>query len=212
MPGRLADDTDRRPRSVIGSADSDTSSASSPEPTNDAQIRSLNSVDALDGGERLTCAPMNESEFNVTPLPTAVAELAMRSAQDGRADHSIVVASSPRSAPCRHCLRWADVGERMLLFPFAAIPPGRPYSESGPIFVHADGCQRYAAVHEYPDEFRAGRVLRAYNAREEIIGAKVVNGNPAEELIREFLRNEDVAFLHARSVGYGCYTFRVDRA
>ncbi len=100
----------------------------------------------------------------------------------------------------------------MVLFPFAAIPPGQPSSQSGPTFVHANGCERYAAVHQYPAEFREGRVIRAYNSRQEIVGAKIVNGTPAEELIRELLDNKDVAFLHARSVGYGCYTFRIDRA
>ena len=53
----------------------------------------------------------------------------------------------------------------MVLFPFAAIAPGRPYSESGPIFVHAEPCERYAATPEYPSEFCEGRVLRAYNSQ-----------------------------------------------
>lgn len=154
---------------------------------------------------------MNKPHFIVMPLPTEVAAAARRSAQDGRPDHTIVVTNAPRSSPCRHCLHWANVGEQMVLFPFAAIPPGRPCSESGPIFVHAESCERYAAVHQYPAEFRDGRVLRAYNSRQEIIAAKVVNGTPAEDLIRDFLDNEEVAFLHARSVGYGCYTFRIDR-
>jgi hypothetical protein len=155
---------------------------------------------------------MNKSNFIVTSLPTEVAEAARHAAQNGRPDHAIVVAESARSLPCRHCLRSASVGERMVLFPFASIPAGHTYSESGPIFVHADCCERYAAVEEYPAEFREGRVIRAYNSHQEIVGAKVVEGTPAEEIITQFLEKEEVAFLHVRSVDYGCFTFRVDRA
>src|SRR5437016_14640761 len=39
-----------------------------------------------------------------------------------------------------------------------------PYSEIGPIFVHAEPCKRYSATCEYPADFRNGRVLRAYDA------------------------------------------------
>ncbi|PYK07760.1 MAG: DUF1203 domain-containing protein, partial [Verrucomicrobia bacterium] len=78
---------------------------------------------------------MRSSNFRVIPVKTEVAEAAWRAAKSGAADHRVVVADSPRGYPCRHCLRWAKPGERMILFPFAAIPPGHPYSETGPIFV-----------------------------------------------------------------------------
>src|SRR5688572_20106083 len=126
---------------------------------------------------------MKTSSFRIVPIRTEIAESARREARGGAADHVFVTADSARGFPCRHCLRWAQRGERMILFPFAAIPPGRPYSETGPIFVHAEPCERYATTHEYPSEFREGRVVRAYNARCDLIAAEVANGEGPQAVI-----------------------------
>ena len=155
---------------------------------------------------------MKTSTFRIVPLPTEVAESARRAAEAGAADHAVVIADSPTGYPCRHCLRFAKPGERMILFSYAAIPPGRPYSESGPIFVHAEPCESYSTTHEYPDDLRRGRAFRAYNASYDMIDAEVANGSEPEAIVDKLLRNPDTAFVDARSVTHGCYTFRIERA
>ena len=99
----------------------------------------------------------------------------------------------------------------MILFPYASIPLGHPYSETGPIFVHAEPCERYRATHEYPDDLRRGRAFRAYNASYDMIDAEVANGSEPEAVVERLLRNPETAFVHARSVTHGCYTFGVER-
>ena len=138
--------------------------------------------------------------------------MARRAAKGGAADHAIVIADSPTGYPCRHCLRFAQPGERVILFPYAAISPGHPYSESGPIFVHAEPCQRYATTREFPADFRKGRAMRAYNSKFDMIDAEVVNGNEPELVIEKLFQNPETAFVDARSVTRGCYTFRIRRA
>src|SRR2546423_376422 len=96
---------------------------------------------------------MKPLNFRIVPLSTEVADASRRMAATGAPDHVFVSADSPLAFPCRHCLHWAEPGERIVLFPYTAIPPGYPYSETGPIFVHADACQRYEATNEYPCEF-----------------------------------------------------------
>ncbi|HXM32394.1 MAG TPA: DUF1203 domain-containing protein [Chthoniobacterales bacterium] len=154
---------------------------------------------------------MKTSNFRIIPLRTEIAEGARRAAGKGAPDHRVVTADSPRGYPCRHCLRWAQPGERMILFPFAAIPSGRPYSESGPIFVHADPCERYGATEEFPAEFREGRVLRAYNSAHDIITAEVANGVGPEAVIERFLQKPETAFVHVRSASHGCFTMEIER-
>ena len=154
---------------------------------------------------------MKTSNFRIVPLRTEIAEAARRAAEAGAPDHAVVVADSPTGYPCRHCLRWAQPGERVILFPFASIPSGRPYSETGPIFVHEQPCERYLATHEYPSDFRSGRVFRAYNSKHDMIDAEVVNGSAPEAVIEKLLQNPETAFVHARSVTRGCYTFQVER-
>jgi hypothetical protein len=154
---------------------------------------------------------MTTPKFRVVPLQTKIAEAARAAAEAGAPDHAVVTADSPRGYPCRHCLRWAQPGERMMLFPFASVPPGHPYSESGPIFVHADPCERYRATDEYPADFREGRVVRAYNSQHNMIAAEVANGVGPEALIERFLQMPETSFIHIRSVSRGCYTMGIER-
>ena len=154
---------------------------------------------------------MKTSSFRIVPLRTEIADAARSAAGQGAADHRVVTADSPRGYPCRHCLRWARPGEHMILFPFAAIPCGRPYSESGPIFVHADACERYSATDEFPAEFREGRVLRAYNSAYDIIAAELANGEGPEAVIERFLQKPEAAFVHVRSASHGCFTMEIER-
>jgi hypothetical protein len=155
---------------------------------------------------------MKTSTFHIVPLASEVAERARRTAEVGAADHAVVIADSPNGYPCRHCLRFAKPGERVILFPYAAIPPGHPYSEIGPIFVHAEPCKRYGAIREYPDELRKGRAFRAYKANYDMVDAEVPNGSEPEAIVEKLLQNPDTAFVDARSVTRGCYTFRIQRA
>jgi hypothetical protein len=155
---------------------------------------------------------MKTSGFRIIPVSTAIADAARRAVKAGSADHALITVDSAESSPCRHCLRWAQPGERVILFPYAAIPSGHPYSETGPIFVHANECQRYSATNEYPADFRNGRVLRAYDSNYNIIDAQVVNGSEPEVVIESLFQNADTAFVDVRSVSRGCFTFRVQRA
>ena len=102
-------------------------------------------------------------------------------------------------------------GEQLILFPFASVEPGKPYSESGPIFIHARECERYRATDEFPRDFREGRAIRGYDAAENMIAGEVVNGSGAEAVVKRLLANPQIAFLQARSASRGCYTFRIER-
>jgi hypothetical protein len=155
---------------------------------------------------------MKTSGFRIVPVSTEIADAARRELNMGAADHALITVDSPQSSPCRHCLRWAQPGERVILFPYSAIPSGHPYSETGPIFVHANECQRYSATNEYPADFREGRVFRAYDSNYNIIDAEIVNGSEPEAVIRTLFQNGETAFIDVRSVTRGCFTFRVQPA
>jgi len=155
---------------------------------------------------------MKTSGFRIIPLATEIADAARREVNMGAADHALITVDTPQSSPCRHCLRWAQPGERVILFPYSAIPSGHPYSETGPIFVHANECPRYSATNEYPADFREGRVFRAYDSNYNIIDAEIVNGSESEAVIQTLFQNAETAFIDVRSVTRGCFTFRVQPA
>jgi hypothetical protein len=154
---------------------------------------------------------MKTSTFRIVPLSTEVAEAARRAAASGTLDHAVVVADSPQGYPCRHCLRFAKPGERLILFPYASIPAGHSYSEIGPIFVHEQPCERYATTDQFPLDLRRGRVIRAYNSNYDMIDAEVVNASDPEAVIEKLLEKSETAFVDVRSVTRGCYTFRIQR-
>ena len=77
--------------------------------------------------------------------------------------------------------------------------------------MHAEACERYRPSQEYPAEFRKGRAFRAYNANYNMIDAEIVNGSEPEAVIEKLLENPETAFVHARSVTRGCYTFAIER-
>jgi hypothetical protein len=154
---------------------------------------------------------MKASNYRVVPLPSEVAERARRTAQAGAPDHAYVKVDSPTGYPCRHCLRWAQPGEQVILFPYASIPAGRPYSEMGPIFVHAQPCPRYESTKQYPADFREGRVVRAYDREQNMIAGEIVNGRKPETVIEKLFENPETEFIQVRSADRGCYTFGIER-
>ena len=154
---------------------------------------------------------MKNSTFRIVPLATEIAVAARGEAANGAPDHAMIVADSPNGFPCRHCLRFAKPGERVILFPYASIPAGHPYSEIGPIFVHEQPCERYSMTEEFPPDFRRGRVMRAYNSNYDMMDAEVVNGSDPEAIVEKLLEKPETAFVDVRSVTHGCYTFRIQR-
>ncbi len=155
---------------------------------------------------------MPKSTFRIVPLASEVAATAQERAHAGAPDHEILTADQVQAYPCRHCLRWAEPGERVILFPYSSIPSGRPYAESGPIFVHEEACARYDRSTEYPAAFRQHRVLRAYNESNDMIDAVVLGEREPETVVAELFKNPAARFLQARSVTRGCLTFAIERA
>ena len=159
----------------------------------------------------ITSNRMTSSNFHIVPLPGDLAEEAREAVKRGARDHAVVEVDSPRSFPCRHCLSWAQPGERVVLFTYASIPARHPYAESGPIVVHEQRCEPYGAMNDYPPDLRQGRVLRAYDLQANMIDAAVVNGEEPETIISKLFGNPATAFLQVRSVTRGCFTFKIER-
>ncbi len=73
-------------------------------------------------------------------------------------------------------------------------------------------CARYQATDEFPADFRAGRVIRAYDRQQNMIAGEIVNGREPETVIEKLFENPETEFIQVRSADRGCYTFRIERA
>jgi hypothetical protein len=150
--------------------------------------------------------------FQVVAIPSEVAESVRKTGkapQYGFPAHREVSAGR---APCRHCLRLIrPQEEELLLFtydPFRelGVPP-----LPGPVYIHAEDCDRRVQTHEIPEEYR-GRLLTfaAYGEDRKLLNESRVNGNEGEEAQKLFA-NAAVKYIHVRSTEAGCYLFRLDR-
>ena len=144
------------------------------------------------------------STFVIHPLPAGEvdtsAPTAVRQASDG-------------SNPCRRCLRDAAAGDPLVLAAYDPFTGRTPYAGEGPVFVHADGCERFPSAPGAMSERLGGRMLsiRAYDGDAMLVSAAVMRGEHFAERVGDLLHADGVAFLHVHFAGPGCFWFRVDR-
>jgi len=163
--------------------------------------------------EQVSTGTAAEGRLVFEPIPAATLEQ-IRAARVDEAGNELaeqVVADG--GSPLRCCLRETTPGERVLLI--AYTPPGTrgAYAERGPVFIHAEPCAGYRTPREYPPGLRhRQQVVRAYDREGRIAdGVLVEDGEHAEPVIRDLLARPEVALVHLRNVGYGCYNFAVRR-
>lgn len=114
--------------------------------------------------------------------------------------------------PCRVSLEDAQVGENLILLPFAHHEADSPYSASGPIFVREAALERAQYDSVLPEQLRIRLLsIRAYDANGDMVDAEVVEGAVADPVVRRFLAQAEVAFLHVHFARRGCYAARIDR-
>jgi hypothetical protein len=126
-----------------------------------------------------------------------------------------LVADEKPGFPCRVSLVDAEVGESVLLLNFEHLAGLSPYRSVGPIFVRESASETCSKANEIPEVLLfPGRLLsvRAYDDKDMLVGADVINGVDIEESIQRFFGDARVTYLHVHNARPGCYACRVDRA
>jgi hypothetical protein len=157
-------------------------------------------------------APSSPQSFVVRPLAAAAVT---RFRSTGRDDFGRPFQASIATGgePMRDQLRRAIAGERLLLGSYQAVPLPSPFAEIGPIYVSAEG----APVSVAPDTLPPGYfnrlfALRAYDDADRIAESTLVEPAAAGDTFRAWLARPEIAYLHARFAGHGCFAARIDRA
>jgi hypothetical protein len=123
-----------------------------------------------------------------------------------------VIADAKPGYPCRVSLEDAEIGEALILQPFAHHVADSPYSASGPIFVRERAVERARIIDKLPEQLRIRLLsIRAYDAHGDLVDATVVEGTAADPVVRQFLERAEVEFLHVHFARHGCYAARIDR-
>jgi hypothetical protein len=124
--------------------------------------------------------------------------------------------SDGSGTPCRHCLDDVAAGEPFLILAWRPFARPQPYAETGPVFLHAEDCQRHDEAAGMPEMFqkRERFLLRGYGPDARIVygTGRVVATAEMEQAAAALLERDDAAYLHIRSGSYNCYQCRVERA
>jgi uncharacterized protein DUF1203 len=116
-------------------------------------------------------------------------------------------------APCRHCLRLITAGvDHRILFTYDRFAGVESLPLPGPVFVHAEACERYREDAGFPDELRSSpRTLEGYARGRRLVAQEYVTNGNMERAIEQIFARPDVDYIHVNSTTAGCYTFRIER-
>jgi hypothetical protein len=163
--------------------------------------------------EQITAGTPTEGGLIFDPIPPAELQQIRTAGLDEAGNRLTVQVDTAGGSPLRCCLRESAPGERVLLIVYT--PPGTrgAYAERGPVFIHAEPCSGYLTPDRYPPALsHRQQVVRAYDRDGRIAdGVLVSDGEHAMAVIGDLLGRADVALVHLRNVGYGCYNFAVRR-
>ncbi len=123
--------------------------------------------------------------------------------------------ASGEGEPLRCCLRFARPGERIALISWAQFDSVSPWTEVGPVYVHAARCDGPDEVDDLPTELRTGpRVLRTYRADRSMDyehNTLVEEGQDLGPVLDDLLSAPGVEIVHVRTVLPQCFLYAVTR-
>ena len=151
--------------------------------------------------------------FRVVAIPTAVAEAVRATMQAPGYGFPAHSETGAEAAPCRHCLGLIAPGVgRRILFTYDRFAGVESLPLPGPVYIHAEACDRYPENARFPEELRGSpRTLEGYASRRRLLTQKYVTDGKMERAIEEIFGCSDVDYIHVNSTTAGCYTFRIER-
>ncbi len=136
----------------------------------------------------------------------------------GRDDYGLAVevdTSNGDAWPCRHCLGETPHGEAYLTLAWKPFQGTNAYTETGPLFLCASGCEAAKPSSAVPAILRSDQYLvRGYTGDERILygTGRVVATAGIADYAKSLLENPEIAFVDIRSAANNCYQCRVVRA
>lgn len=151
--------------------------------------------------------------LRIRGIPTDECERIRRGGMDANGQPALVRVAEGLRNPCRHCLGLIAEGEEKLVLAYRPFDTLHPYAEAGPIFLHAQPCDRYESEAVPPwFDYLDPAILRGYGEDHWIRydTGNVVRGKDITQACENILGDSSVAYMHVRSK-YNCFQCRVDR-
>ncbi len=150
--------------------------------------------------------------IRVLAISSELAESVRKTKKDPRYGFPAYTEVSAGDAPCRHCLGLISAGEKSTLFTYDAFEGIEALPLPGPVYVHAEACERYPEDGGFPEILRKSpRTLNAYARGARLLAQEFVEDGTVDAAIEKIFARADVDYIHVRSTTAGCYTFRIEK-
>lgn len=152
------------------------------------------------------------TRFAVTALPEEAAAYVREHGRDPIWGHAAMTELATGFGPCRHCLRTFREGEEMrTLFTWDSYDGVAEFPQPGPVYIHADACDRHEGE-GFPPELRALHLtFEAVAQGPRVVALERTQGGDVEDTIARLLELPEVDFLNVRNTEAGCFVARVER-
>ena len=153
------------------------------------------------------------SPYRAIAIPTPTAESVRATLKSPRYGHPAHLDVATGYGPCRHCLRTFQIGaERRILFTYDPFEAIEPLPLPGPIFVHAEACERYPEDAGFPEDLRSHSLtLNGYGRGRRLRSQEYVESERLDSTVARLLEDPSVAYIHVRDTKAGCYDLRLER-
>ncbi|MCW2963265.1 MAG: hypothetical protein JWO17_517 [Actinomycetia bacterium] len=152
--------------------------------------------------------------FRVVPIdPELVAEVRATLQTPGW-NYPAAVETATGYGPCRSCMQVFELGvDRRIFFTHDAFEGREPLPLPGPVYIHEDHCEPYAALDAVPASVRAlDLTLNAYGAGRRLHAQERVEGTAVEAAVEQLFVDERVDYVHVHNTDVGCFLLRLDRS
>lgn len=149
-------------------------------------------------------------DFTVTAIPQDVAGYVREHGRDPIWGHTAVTQTATGFGPCRMCLGTFREGEEQrILFTHDTYAGVAEFPQPGPVYIHADECERYEGD-GFPPGLRALELtFEAVAPGPRVIALERSGGGEAERVIGRLLELPDVDYVNVRNTDAGCFVARI---
>jgi len=150
--------------------------------------------------------------FRYTGIPASLAEQARRTLRSPQYGHPAHRELAHGYGPCRLCLRTFAIGEEdRLLFTYQPFSETGSLPAPGPVFIHAESCERFSEATLPPDFRELPLVIEGFRTGGTLaIQARVRDESP-ETVVARVFEEPGVRYAHIRNAEAGCFMARIDR-
>ncbi|MBZ9981398.1 MULTISPECIES: DUF1203 domain-containing protein [unclassified Mesorhizobium] len=147
-------------------------------------------------------------------LPTQDIRALQRGGPDAYGNTPERKVSDGDGMPCRHCLKNIADGDDYLILAYRPFPKLQPYAETGPIFLHAQECERAAESQALPEILEGpDYIVRGYGRDDRIVygSGGVIATDAIAARAEALLERDEIAYVHVRSARNNCFQCRIER-